>query len=50
MHADGSVSFDWTPEQRELAGLQIEAASDGLVEVDGVLERCNQLDRLIVRP
>jgi hypothetical protein len=29
---------------------QIAAARNGLVEVDSVLDRCNQLDRLIVRP
>lgn len=37
-----------SPERRALIERQVEAARDGLVEVESVLQRCNQLNRLIV--
>jgi hypothetical protein len=39
-----------TPERRAQVERQVAAARDGLIEVDSVLDRCNQVDRLIVRP
>ncbi|HMG44409.1 MAG TPA: hypothetical protein VK611_23955 [Acidimicrobiales bacterium] len=39
-----------SPERQAQVQRQVEAARAGLVEVDSVIERCNQLDRLIVRP
>jgi hypothetical protein len=49
MDSSTRVTTD-SPERRAQVKRQVEAARNGLEEVDSVLERCNQLDRLIVRP
>ncbi|HMG43055.1 MAG TPA: hypothetical protein VK611_17115 [Acidimicrobiales bacterium] len=49
--AQGDVTVTTgSSERRAQVERQVAAAHDALVEVDGVLSRCNQLDRLIVRP
>lgn len=46
---DVSVTTD-SPEPRIQVARQVEAAHNGLMEVESVLDRCNQLDGPIVRP